>query len=103
MHHTIEEFQRIHNPEACRFEVFRRLQRELRDEVQPLLDERERLRDENAALKKALADAAESRVQQKDDQREHPDGAKRGTAARAGRGDRPVQGVRQEEREAVTK
>lgn len=43
MHPTIGEFCRVSGLDACRPEFFRRVQRELRDQVQPLLDDRDRL------------------------------------------------------------
>jgi hypothetical protein len=42
-HPIIEEFCRIHSPERMQTIFFRRMQRVLRDEVQPMLDERDRL------------------------------------------------------------
>ncbi len=47
-HPTIDEFCRAHDFQA---HFLRRCQRVFREEVQPQLDERERLLDENAALK----------------------------------------------------
>lgn len=41
MHPTIEEFCRVPGRDACKPEFFRRVQRELRENVQPLLDERD--------------------------------------------------------------
>ncbi len=44
-----------------RIEFFRRCQREFRDEIQPRLDERDRLLVENEDLKTQLAKAAEKK------------------------------------------
>jgi hypothetical protein len=43
MHYLIEEFNRIAGVSECRPDVFRRIQRQLISEVQPLLDERDAL------------------------------------------------------------
>jgi hypothetical protein len=51
-HPLIEEFCRAHD---FRPDFLRRCQRVFRDEVQPLIDERERLLVENADLKAELA------------------------------------------------
>lgn len=50
-HPLIDEFCRIAGVGSCQSHVFNRLQRELRDDIQPKLDERERVLEENAALK----------------------------------------------------
>ena len=42
-HPVIDEFCRIYSLERMRTQSFRRYQRVFRDEVQPMLDERERL------------------------------------------------------------
>jgi hypothetical protein len=42
-HPIIEEFCRIHTPDRMQTVFFRRMQRVLRDEIAPMLDERERL------------------------------------------------------------
>lgn len=55
-HPLIDEFCRIHTQESLRPDFFRRCQRVFRDEVQPQLDERDRLLDENATLKAQLED-----------------------------------------------
>jgi regulator of replication initiation timing len=52
-HELIAEFCRAHE---LRTEFFRRCQRVFRDEVQPQLDERERLLEENADLRTENAD-----------------------------------------------
>lgn len=49
----IDEFCRAHE---LRPEFFRRCQREFRNEVQPMLDQREQLLVENAALKAQVAE-----------------------------------------------
>lgn len=54
-HPIIEEFCRIHSPERMQTVFFRRMQRVLRDEIAPMLDERERLLAENAELKAEIA------------------------------------------------
>jgi regulator of replication initiation timing len=51
MHPLIQEFCRIHSPERMQTTFFRRAQRELRDVIQPMLDERDRLLVENAELR----------------------------------------------------
>ena len=53
-HPLIDEFCRINSLENMRFDFFRRCQRVFREDVQPQLDERERLLEENAALKADL-------------------------------------------------
>jgi hypothetical protein len=53
-HPLIDEFCRIQNADGMRTEFFRRCQRVFRDEVQPQLDERERLLVENGDLKAQL-------------------------------------------------
>lgn len=53
-HPLIDEFCRIYSPDGMRTEFFRRCQRVFRDEVQPQLDERDRLLEENATLKADL-------------------------------------------------
>lgn len=55
MHPLLEEFCRIAGRDACRPEVFRRLQREMRDIVQPLLDERDGLAQRVVELEADLA------------------------------------------------
>lgn len=50
-HPLIEQFCRIPGVANCQAHFFNRVQRELRDEIQPLLDERDRLLVENAQLK----------------------------------------------------
>lgn len=52
-HPVIDEINRCYSLASVRDTSFRRWQRILRDEVQPLLDERDRLIDENAALREA--------------------------------------------------
>jgi hypothetical protein len=52
MHPTIEAFCRVGGVGACQSHFFNRIQRELRDHVQPLLDERDRLALELEALKR---------------------------------------------------
>jgi predicted nucleic acid-binding Zn-ribbon protein len=49
-HPVIEEINRCYHLNNVRDIAFRRWQRLLRDEVQPMLDEREKLIEENAAL-----------------------------------------------------
>ncbi len=51
-HPLIDEFCRA--KDSLRTEFFRRCQRVFRDEVQPQLDERDRLLEENAALKQQI-------------------------------------------------
>jgi regulator of replication initiation timing len=53
-HPVIEEFTRIFSLDRLQVTSFRRMQRILRDEVQPMLDERERLLVENADLRQQL-------------------------------------------------
>ena len=50
-HPAIHEFCRVKSMGSLRLDVFRRMQRLFRDEVNPRLDERDRLLEENAALK----------------------------------------------------
>jgi hypothetical protein len=57
-HPIIEEFCRIHSPERMQTIFFRRMQRVLRDEVQPMLDERDRLLAENAELRAEVEKAS---------------------------------------------
>jgi uncharacterized protein (UPF0335 family) len=52
-HPLLEEFCRA---SALRPEFFRRVQRVIRTEIQPLLEERERLIEENAALRQQVAE-----------------------------------------------
>ena len=52
----LDAFCRIGGPEQCRSDVFRRHQRYLRDEIQPKLDERDALIEENAALTSKVAE-----------------------------------------------
>jgi hypothetical protein len=61
-HPLIEEFCRVSNPDSLRMEFFRRCQRVFREEVQPQLDERERLLEEVADLKAMLARASEKKA-----------------------------------------
>jgi len=61
-HPLVEEFCRVHSPDQMRTEFFRRCQRVFRDEVQPQLDERDRLLEENAALKAQLDDVGLTKV-----------------------------------------
>jgi hypothetical protein len=56
MHPVLEEFCRVHSLQSLRPDYFRRVQRLLRDEVQPLLDQREQLIDANATLEVENAD-----------------------------------------------
>jgi hypothetical protein len=49
-HPVIEEINRVYHTSNIRDIAFRRWQRLLRDEVQPMLDEREKLIEESAAL-----------------------------------------------------
>lgn len=60
-HPLIDEFCRIYQPDQMRTEFFRRCQRVFRDEVQPQLDERDHLLEENAALKQQLEKALSKR------------------------------------------
>lgn len=55
MHPVIDEFCRIYSLSNYQSLSFRRHQRLLRDEVQPLLDEREKLIEENHQLREQLA------------------------------------------------
>ena len=50
-HPIIDEFCRVYSLTNLQNQSFRRMQRILRDEVQPQLDERERLLVENEALR----------------------------------------------------
>jgi regulator of replication initiation timing len=50
-HPIIDEFCRVYSLGSLQAQAFRRMQRVLRDEVQPQLDERDKLIEENAALK----------------------------------------------------
>jgi predicted nucleic acid-binding Zn-ribbon protein len=63
-HPVIEEFTRVFSLDRLQVTSFRRMQRILRDEVQPMLDERDRLlvevadlRAEVEKLKKQIEDA----------------------------------------------
>jgi hypothetical protein len=56
-HPLLEQFCRIPGIDACRPDFFRRMQRELRDDIQPMLDQREALLAENAELKAQLEKA----------------------------------------------
>jgi hypothetical protein len=47
-HPLIDEFCRVAGVGNCQSHFFNRCQREFRDQIQPLLDERERLLEENA-------------------------------------------------------
>jgi len=63
-HPLIEQVCRVPGVAQCQPHFFNRLQRELRDVIQPLLDERDRLIEENAALREdvlRLTAAAEGR------------------------------------------
>lgn len=51
-HPLIDEFCRVAGVGNCQSHFFNRCQREFRDQIQPMLDERERLLIENDALKK---------------------------------------------------
>lgn len=53
-HPAINEFCRVKSIGSLRLDVFRRMQRLFRDEVNPRLDERDVLLEENAALKAEL-------------------------------------------------
>lgn len=53
-HPVIDEINRCHTLGQVQVQSFRRWQRLLRDEIQPQLDERERLLVENAELREAL-------------------------------------------------
>lgn len=72
-HPLIDEFCRVPGVGACQPHFFNRCQREFRDTIQPLLDEREQLLVENATLKEAI-DAAQARLLAQDDRGEHRDG-----------------------------
>ena len=50
-HPLLDEFCRVSGVNNCQPHFFNRMQRELRDQIQPLLNEREQLLEENAALK----------------------------------------------------
>jgi hypothetical protein len=62
-HPIIEEFCRIHSPERMQTIFFRRMQRVLRDEVQPMLDERDRLLVEVEELKAKAAEPVKVSVE----------------------------------------
>jgi len=100
-HPLIEQFCRIPGYAACQPHFFNRMQRELHDDVQPKLDERERLLVENAELKEQLR-ALEARVQSQNDQAEHQDGTAGGPTPRTGGRHRALKSVRPEENEPVT-
>jgi len=51
MHPLLEQFCRIPGIGACQSHFFNRMQRELRDDIQPKLDERDQLLVENEQLK----------------------------------------------------
>ena len=53
-HPLLDELCRIYGPDDMRFEFFQRVKRACRDEINPMLDERARLLEENAALKADL-------------------------------------------------
>jgi hypothetical protein len=57
----LEEFCRIGSLQDYRPDVFRRHQRHMRDVVQPRLDERDQLIEENAALTEEVATLKKSR------------------------------------------
>lgn len=50
-HAIIDEFCRVYSLSSLQNVHFRRMQRVMRDEIQPLLDDHDRLVQENAALK----------------------------------------------------
>jgi hypothetical protein len=54
MHPVIEEIGRVFHLNNVRDQAFRRWQRLLRDEVQPLLDERDVFIEENARLREEV-------------------------------------------------
>lgn len=54
-HPLIDDFCRVQGVGNCQAHFFNRCQRVFRDEVQPQLDERERLLEENAMLKAEIA------------------------------------------------
>jgi regulator of replication initiation timing len=60
-HPLIDEFCRVAGVHQCQPQFFNRMQRELRDQVQPLLNERESLLIENAQLRDQLAKAKPKR------------------------------------------
>ncbi len=51
MHRLIEEFCRVHSVRDLQPHFFARAQRTFRDEIAPALDERDRLLEENQALR----------------------------------------------------
>lgn len=53
-HPIIDEFCRVHSLQNLQPIAFRRMQRIMRDEVQPQLDERDRLLVENADLREQV-------------------------------------------------
>jgi hypothetical protein len=53
-HPLIDQFCSVKGPDHCRSDFFYRCQRVFREEVQPQLDERERLLEENAELKATI-------------------------------------------------
>lgn len=61
MHPLIEEFQRVSSVQQLQPTYFRRVQRELRDVIQPLLDERDALIARVAVLEQELAKATKPR------------------------------------------
>jgi regulator of replication initiation timing len=54
-HALIEEINRCYSLQHVQNQAFRRWQRELRDVIQPMLDERDKLLIENDLLRKAVA------------------------------------------------
>lgn len=56
MHPVLAELCRVSSIPDMRPDFFRRMQRQLRDDVQPLLDQRDTLEAENVALKARLAE-----------------------------------------------
>lgn len=60
-HPLLDEFIRIPGIGSCQPHFFNRCQRVMRDEIQPLLDERDRLLVENETLRVDLAKTTESK------------------------------------------
>ena len=71
-HPAIDEFSRIYSMAQFQPQTFRRLQRVFRDDVQALLNEREALLVENAALKAQIAQVEAAAVDQPDPIRRGP-------------------------------
>lgn len=63
MHPLLEEICRIPGLGACQATSFNRFQRLLRTDIQPMLDERDKLIEENAALREELTKAQKSKKQ----------------------------------------